>query len=96
MLPTSPNGKVIGLSKIPRVVEMFARRLQVQERLTVQIADFLNETLHPAGVAVVAEGVHMCSVMRGVQEGQRLDDYLSDARRVPHRFEDPRRVHGSR
>lgn len=63
-----PNGKVIGLSKIPRVVEMFARRLQVQERLTVQIADFLDETLHPAGVAVVAEGVHMCSVMRGVKK----------------------------
>lgn len=63
-----PNGKVIGLSKIPRIVEMYARRLQVQERLTVQIADFLNEALHPAGVAVVAEGVHMCSVMRGVKK----------------------------
>jgi GTP cyclohydrolase IA len=63
-----PDGKVIGLSKIPRIVEMFARRLQVQERLTVQIADFLNETLHPAGVAVVAEGVHMCAAMRGVKK----------------------------
>ncbi|MBC8161572.1 MAG: GTP cyclohydrolase I FolE [Roseiflexaceae bacterium] len=63
-----PNGSVIGLSKIPRVVEMYARRLQVQERMTVQIADFLNEALHPAGVAVVAEGVHMCSVMRGVKK----------------------------
>lgn len=63
-----PNGKVIGLSKIPRIVEMYARRLQVQERMTVQIADFINATLHPAGVAVVAEGIHMCSVMRGVKK----------------------------
>ena len=63
-----PNGKVIGLSKIPRIVEMFARRLQVQERLTVQIADFIDHALEPRGVAVVAEGVHMCSVMRGVKK----------------------------
>ncbi|HMQ33289.1 MAG TPA: GTP cyclohydrolase I FolE [Chloroflexaceae bacterium] len=63
-----PNGKVVGLSKIPRIVEMFARRLQVQERLTVQIADFINTHLEPQGVAVVAEGVHMCSVMRGVKK----------------------------
>jgi GTP cyclohydrolase I len=63
-----PNGKVIGLSKIPRVVDMFARRLQVQERLTVQIADFIAEALQPQGVAVVAEGVHMCAVMRGVKK----------------------------
>jgi GTP cyclohydrolase I len=63
-----PNGKVVGLSKIPRIVEMFARRLQVQERLTVQIADFLDAALQPRGVAVVAEGVHMCSVMRGVKK----------------------------
>nr|WP_290665327.1 GTP cyclohydrolase I FolE [Ardenticatena sp.] len=63
-----PNGRVIGLSKIPRVVEMFARRLQVQERMTVQIADFLEETLSPKGVAVVVEGVHMCSMMRGVKK----------------------------
>jgi GTP cyclohydrolase I len=63
-----PNGKVIGLSKIPRIVEMFARRLQVQERLTVQIADFIDAALEPGGVAVVAEGIHMCSVMRGVKK----------------------------
>ncbi|NTU79218.1 MAG: GTP cyclohydrolase I FolE [Chloroflexales bacterium] len=63
-----PHGKVVGLSKIPRIVEMFARRLQVQERMTVQIADFINEHLGPTGVAVVAEGVHMCSVMRGVKK----------------------------
>ena len=63
-----PNGKVIGLSKIPRIVEMFARRLQVQERMTEQIADFINEVVQPQGVAVVAEGVHMCSMMRGVKK----------------------------
>ncbi|MGD2206446.1 MAG: GTP cyclohydrolase I FolE [Anaerolineae bacterium] len=63
-----PDGKVIGLSKIPRIVEMFARRLQVQERMTQQIAEFLQETLQPRGVAVVCEGVHMCSAMRGVKK----------------------------
>jgi GTP cyclohydrolase I len=63
-----PNGKVIGLSKIPRIVEMYARRLQVQERMTVQIADFVDQALCPLGVAVIAEGVHMCSVMRGVKK----------------------------
>jgi GTP cyclohydrolase I len=63
-----PAGKVIGLSKIPRIVEMFARRLQVQERMTQEIANFLQETLQPEGVAVVAEGVHMCAAMRGVKK----------------------------
>ncbi len=63
-----PDGKVIGLSKIPRIVDMFARRLQVQERLTAQIAAFLDEVLSPQGVAVVVEGVHMCSMMRGVKK----------------------------
>jgi GTP cyclohydrolase I len=63
-----PDGKVIGLSKIPRIVEMFARRLQVQERMTRQIAEFLDETLHPLGVAVVCEGMHMCTTMRGVKK----------------------------
>jgi GTP cyclohydrolase I len=63
-----PDGKVIGLSKIPRIVEMFARRLQLQERMTQQIAEFLNDALHPQGVAVVAEGVHMCAAMRGVKK----------------------------
>jgi GTP cyclohydrolase I len=63
-----PDGKVIGLSKIPRIVEMFARRLQVQERMTKQVADFLQEVLHPRGVAVVVEGAHMCSMMRGVKK----------------------------
>jgi GTP cyclohydrolase I len=63
-----PNGKVLGLSKLPRIVEMFARRLQVQERMTQQIADFVEEVLHPHGVAVVVEGAHMCSMMRGVKK----------------------------
>lgn len=65
-----PNGKVIGLSKIPRMVEMFARRLQVQERMTEQIATFLEDVLKPQGVAVVIEGAHMCSMMRGVKKQQ--------------------------
>ncbi len=63
-----PRGKVIGLSKIPRIVDMFARRLQVQERMTKQIADLVDELLHPKGVAVVVEGLHLCSVMRGVRK----------------------------
>lgn len=63
-----PKGRVIGLSKIPRIVDMFARRLQVQERMTRQIADFLQEVLHPRGVAVVIEAIHMCSMIRGVKK----------------------------
>ena len=63
-----PNGKVIGLSKIPRIVDMFAQRLQVQERMTRQIAEFINEVINPVGVGVVAEGVHMCSMIRGVEK----------------------------
>ena len=63
-----PEGRVIGLSKIPRIVEMYARRLQVQERLTQQVADFLMERLAPKGVAVVLEASHLCAVMRGVRK----------------------------
>jgi GTP cyclohydrolase IA len=63
-----PNGKVIGLSKIPRIVDMYARRLQVQERMTRQIADFVRDLLKPQGVAVVVEGLHLCSMMRGVKK----------------------------
>lgn len=63
-----PAGKVIGLSKIPRIVDLFARRLQVQERMTRQIADFLETVLHPQGVAVVVEGLHLCAMMRGVKK----------------------------
>ena len=63
-----PNGKIVGLSKIPRVVDVFARRLQVQERLTQQIKDCIQTTLDPAGVAVVIEAKHMCMQIRGVQK----------------------------
>jgi GTP cyclohydrolase IA len=63
-----PRGRVLGLSKIPRVVDMFARRLQVQERMTRQIAEFLQELLNPYGVAVVVEGLHLCATMRGVKK----------------------------
>jgi GTP cyclohydrolase I len=67
-----PNGKIVGLSKIPRVVDAFARRLQVQERLTDQIKDCINETLNPMGVAVVIEAQHMCMQMRGIQKQNSL------------------------
>lgn len=63
-----PNGKVVGLSKIPRVVDVFSRRLQVQERLTHEILNCINDTLKPIGVAIVIEAVHMCMMMRGVQK----------------------------
>lgn len=63
-----PDGKVIGLSKIPRIVDMYARRLQIQERMTRQIADFVQGTLEPHGVAVVVEAMHLCSMMRGVKK----------------------------
>jgi GTP cyclohydrolase I len=63
-----PDGRVIGLSKVPRIVEMYARRLQVQERMTQQIADFLMDTLAPKGVGVVLEATHLCAAMRGVQK----------------------------
>jgi GTP cyclohydrolase IA len=63
-----PKGRVIGLSKIPRIVEMYARRLQVQERLTQQIAEFVNERLAPQGVGVVVEANHLCAIMRGIRK----------------------------
>jgi len=63
-----PDGKVLGISKIPRVVDMYARRLQVQERMTRQIADFLRDLLKPQGVAVVVEALHLCMMMRGVKK----------------------------
>jgi GTP cyclohydrolase I len=63
-----PNGKIVGLSKIPRIVDAFARRLQVQERLTTQIRDCIQETLQPLGVAVVIEARHLCMLMRGIQK----------------------------
>ena len=63
-----PSGKIIGLSKIPRIIDVFARRLQVQERLTIQVAQALEEALKPKGVAVVIEARHLCMMMRGVQK----------------------------
>ena len=63
-----PHGKVIGLSKIPRIVDVFSRRLQVQERLTRQIADAITSAIHPQGVAVILEGSHLCMMMRGVEK----------------------------
>ena len=63
-----PQGKVIGLSKIPRIVDVFARRLQVQERLTREIADAIEEAIHPQGVAVILEAQHLCMMMRGVEK----------------------------
>ncbi|HEY1583912.1 MAG TPA: GTP cyclohydrolase I FolE [Chthoniobacterales bacterium] len=63
-----PNGKVIGLSKVARIVDVFARRLQIQEQLTTQVADALMQAIHPAGVAVVIEAKHLCMMMRGVEK----------------------------
>jgi GTP cyclohydrolase I len=65
-----PKGKVIGLSKLPRLVDVFARRLQVQERLTTQIADAITEAINPQGVAVILEAAHLCMMMRGVEKQQ--------------------------
>jgi len=94
-----PRGKVLGLSKIPRVVDMFARRLQVQERMTRQIADFLDEVLHPRGVAVVVEGAHLCSMMRGVRKANArmvtsavLGGFKTDARTRSEFFEHIRKT----
>ncbi|MFN0212731.1 MAG: GTP cyclohydrolase I FolE [Saprospiraceae bacterium] len=67
-----PNGQIVGLSKIPRVVDVYARRLQVQERLTIEVRDVIQETLQPLGVAVVIEAHHMCMMMRGVQKQNSL------------------------
>ncbi len=67
-----PNGKVIGLSKVPRIVDVFARRLQVQERLTVQIAETIMEKIKPQGVGVIVEARHLCMIMRGVEKQNSL------------------------
>ncbi len=67
-----PDGKVIGLSKIPRIIDMFSRRLQVQERMTRQISETVKDVLEPVGVAVIMEGQHMCMQMRGVEKQSSL------------------------
>ena len=79
-----PNGKVIGLSKIPRLVDVFARRLQVQERLTTEIADAIDEAIHPQGVAVILEAQHLCMMMRGVFKSQQQtrNEFLSLVRQT--------------
>ena len=87
-----PQGKVIGLSKIPRIVDMFAQRLQVQERMTRQIADFVGEVTGASGVAVVVEGAHMCSMIRGVKKhdarmvSQSLSGVLKDDAQIRAEF----------
>ena len=70
-----PNGKIVGLSKVPRLVEIFARRLQVQERLTEEIAGALEEAVEPRGVGVVVEAYHLCMMMRGVEKQNSKNDF---------------------
>ncbi|HXF96619.1 MAG TPA: GTP cyclohydrolase I FolE [Gemmatimonadales bacterium] len=95
-----PNGRIVGLSKIPRVVEVFARRLQVQERLTDQIADALCRVLNPYGVGVVVEAYHLCMMMRGVekQNSKTVTSALRGAFRDDAKTRDEflRLVHGGR
>jgi len=95
-----PNGKIVGLSKIPRVVEVFARRLQVQERLTDQVADALMDVLEPHGVGVVVEAVHLCMMMRGVekQNSKTVTSALRGVFRDDYRTRDEflRLAHGGR
>jgi GTP cyclohydrolase I len=95
-----PNGKIIGLSKIPRIVDMFARRLQVQERMTDEIADAIMRVLDPLGVGVVVEAYHLCMMMRGVekQNSKTITSALRGAFRDDHKTRDEflRLAHGGR
>jgi GTP cyclohydrolase I len=90
-----PDGRIIGLSKIPRIVELFARRLQVQERMTRQIADFLERVLQPRGVAVIVEAAHLCTMMRGVRKsGARMvTQALTGVFRTDPRLRSELRIH---
>jgi GTP cyclohydrolase I len=85
-----PDGRIVGLSKLPRMVGMFARRLQVQERLTTDVAGAIETVLRPKGVAVVAESIHLCMMMRGVEQQNAFAITSSAPRRVRPRPEDPR------
>ena len=93
-----PKGKIIGLSKIPRIVNMFARRLQIQEQMTVEIAQTLSDLLNPLGVAVVIEGIHLCSVMRGVQKprNKMVTSELIGAFQTNHKTREEFMMHISR
>lgn len=75
-----PNGKIVGLSKLPRIVEMYSRRLQVQERMTREIGDMINQILEPKGVAVVSEARHLCMMMRGVEKQNSIATSISQRR----------------
>jgi len=86
-----PAGRVVGISKLARVVEAYAKRLQIQETLTGQIADAINDALQPRGVAVVIQAAHQCMTTRD-QEARRADDHQPDAGRVPRQSGDPRRI----
>ena len=90
-----PNGRIVGLSKIARLVEMFARRLQVQERLTIEIAHAIEEVLQPRGVAVVLEAQHLCMMMRGVQKQNSFAITSAMLGEFETRPEDARRVHAA-
>ena len=90
-----PNGRIVGLSKIPRLVDMYARRLQVQERLTTEIAEALERALQPRGVGVVLEAAHMCMRMRGVEKQDSVHGDVARHGRVPHRPRHPPGVHGA-
>ena len=87
-----PTGKVIGLSKVARIVDMFARRLQIQENLTKEIATAIQNAINPAGVAVVIEAQHLCMMMRGVEKTKLSDVDLRDARSFSRRIWDPIRI----
>lgn len=94
-----PNGKIVGLSKIPRIVDAYARRLQVQERLTTQIKDCIQNTLNPLGVAVVIEAQHLCMSMRGVQKQNSVtttSDFVGAFRKDPRTREEFMHIIGVR